>query len=111
MQQPIAMLQRPSQPGEQCSRADMLVLVSQELLRPSDACAEELVSTENGLSSIRAPDSEDAGLVSEYAYALKCGFADTFAVELHNAELKEALLLCNGPTKETTSATPSLSNT
>ena len=82
----------------------MLFSVSQELLRPSDFSAEVLTPTEDEPLNVRALDIEDAGLVSEYAYALKYAFADSFSVGIHDAELREALLLCNTTAEETASA-------
>ena len=95
----------------QVSCAEMLILVSQELLRPSNSYAEELTTTEDELVNGRALDSEDTALVSEYAYALKCAFAESFSVGLHDVELKDALLLCTDPAEETTFAALGLSLT
>ena len=88
----------------------MVVLVSQELLRPSTCSIEELTK-EDQLLNVQAPDSEETGLVSEYAYALKCAFAETFNVELYEAKFKEVLTRSNSPAEEITSATLGLSTT
>ncbi|CAL5229511.1 g12849 [Coccomyxa viridis] len=95
---------RPFQLITPCGISDRTVTSVKELLRPSDFSAEVLTPTEDEPLNVRALDIEDAGLVSEYAYALKYAFADSFSVGIHDAELREALLLCNTTAEETASA-------
>jgi len=55
--------------------------------------AESLSSEMSGAPNLRPLDSKDVEIVSEYAYALKCAFADVFSVELHDAQAENALSL------------------
>lgn len=92
------------------SAAELIcIVVLQELLRPS-SFAESPMPTEAELLNIRALASEDAGLVWEYAYALKLAFAEKFSVETHDAKLKEALPHGKDSAQQTACATPGLSN-
>ena len=61
-------------------------MLLQELLRPSSD-KDALLSKSGDVLSVRALDSEDVGLMFEYAYALKWAFAEKFSVKLHVAEL------------------------
>ena len=46
---------------------------------------ESLPSEMSGAPNLRPLDSKDDEIMSEYAYALKCAFAEVFSVKLHDA--------------------------
>ena len=54
--------------------------------------AESLPTEMSGAPNLRLLDSKDDEIVSEYAYALKCAFAEVFSIELHDAQPENALL-------------------
>ena len=69
-----------------------------------------LLLIRDAVLNVRALDSEDAGVVSEYAYALKGAFAEKFSVELCDARTKGYSPLLDNPGQQTAFATLSLSS-
>ena len=61
-------------------------MVFQELLRHN---YESLLAEKDEVLGAAVPDSEDAELVLEFAYALRLALADKFSVMLHDAEVQE----------------------